>query len=130
MGPILPGPLTNALDAWRRGGGYLNLTRIEADLSPPRVAGAATLALDSDLQPIAAGTASLRGYDAFIDGLVAKNAVTPALGLAAKVALGATARPATDGSAEMEAHVPVTVQDGYLSIGPLKLLQLPRIIWQ
>jgi len=130
MGPILPGPITNALDAWRRRGGYLNLTRIEADLSPPQVSGAATLALDADLQPIAAGTATLRRYNDFIDGLVADSAVPPALGLAAKVALGAAARPAADGSQEMEARVPITVQDGYLSVGPVRLLALPRIIWQ
>jgi hypothetical protein len=130
MGPILPGPITNSLDAWRRRGGYLKLTRIEANLAPPEIRGAATIALDADLQPIAAGTATLRRYDDFIDGLVAESTVTPALGVAAKVALGATARPAADGSKELEAHVPVTVQDGYLSVGPVRLLALPRIIWQ
>jgi len=84
----------------------------------------------TSLQPIAAGTATLRRYDDFIDGLVADSAVPPALGLAAKVALGAAARPAADGSQEMEARVPITVQDGYLSVGPVRLLALPRIIWQ
>jgi hypothetical protein len=38
-------------------------------------------------------------------------------------------KPAEDGRPPT-ARLPITIQDGFLFVGPLKLAQMPRIVWQ
>ncbi len=130
VGRIPAGPIAESLAAWRDDGGALELTEVRAGWGALFLSGTGTLALDQRLQPLAAGTARLRDYVAALDALAAAGLLAPAQALAAKVALSATARPAADGSGEPEAEVPLTVQDGALYVGPLLLMQLPRIEWE
>ena len=127
-GSLPMGNLAQSLASWRDAGGTVELTDATADWGPLGVSGNATLALDRDLQPLAAGTAQIRGYAEAIDKAVDSGLMPFAEGVATKLALAATARPANGGSA-LEAHVPVTIQDGFLSVGPLKLMQMPHVEW-
>lgn len=131
VGWLPPGDLARSLRAWSEAGGIVDLARLDVtDWGPLSIAADGTLAFDAALQPIYAGTAALRGYAETIDSLAAAGMMSGGQAVAAKLALGATAKPAADGSGQREAHVPVTAQDGVLFAGPIKLLTLPRLDWR
>jgi hypothetical protein len=81
------------------------------------------------MQPLFAGTATVRGYSEAIDALAQAGLMPPNQATGAKIALAALAKPAEDGGPPA-VHLPLTIQDGFLYVGPLKLARMPRIIWQ
>jgi hypothetical protein len=91
------------------------------------VSGDGTVALDQRLQPVGAFSAVVRGYDEAVDAAVARGLMTPAQGTAVKVWLNARAEKDERG---LKVKLPLTIQDGFLSMGPVKLAQVPRIVWQ
>jgi hypothetical protein len=126
MGALPVGRITDSLSRWRDDGGTVELARLAADWGPLAVAGNGTLALDGALQPLFAASTAVRGYDKAIDAAVAGGYLAPGQAASAKIVLGAMARP-EDGAPTVK--VPLTIQDRVLSVGPLRLLQLPRIEW-
>jgi hypothetical protein len=132
VGTVPAAPLRPALSAWSQQGGYLDLMNISADPAdgfPPRFRGSASIALDSQLQPIVAGTVTVRDYAYVraIDRAVADAHMTPAQGTAAKLWLSAKAEKDNGG---LKVTLPLTIQDGFVSMGPIKLARMPRIEWQ
>jgi hypothetical protein len=120
--------LRDALAIWRDDGGTLELTRIVGYWGPLDLTGSATFALDAALQPIGAMSATIAGHEATIDALVAAGTVTPRDGSLAKILLAVLSKPSpVDGQPELTA--PLTLQDGYLWVGPARLLRLPVIVW-
>jgi hypothetical protein len=129
MGQIPPEPLPSALASWSRDGGYLEVTQFKADWETvARVNLEGSGALDPQLQPVAAMTARLYNYPDLIDWLATLGVLTSSQATATKFALAAKSRPNADG--RMEAQVPFTVQDGYVSVGAMKIAQVPRIEWR
>lgn len=131
MGRIPPEPLPHALAAWTEAGGYLTLVQLAGSwelLTDIDVEG--SFALDSNLQPIASMTATLRGYDSLIHWLRSIGTITTSQATAARLALGATARPSDDPNFAWESRLPLTIQDGFVSAGAIRLAQLPPIEWQ
>jgi aryl carrier-like protein len=126
MGALPVGRITDSLSRWRDDGGTVELARLAADWGPLAVAGNGTLALDDALQPLFAASTAVRGYDQAIDAAVAGGYLAPGQAASAKIVLGAMAQPADGGPT---VKVPLTIQDRVLSVGPLRLLQLPRIEW-
>ncbi len=110
-------------------GGVLQIQRFVANWGPLAVTAEGTLALDGQMQPLFAGTATVRGYSEAIDALVQARMMAPNQATGAKIALAAMAKPADDGGPPA-AKLPITIQDGFLFVGPLKLAQMPRIVWQ
>ena len=86
------------------------------------------MALDSALQPVAALTGTFTGYDETLEALAAAKLIKPGIARIGKFALGAMARPSSSGG-RPEIEAPVTLQDSWLYVGPIKLLQLPTIRW-
>jgi len=130
IGAIPAGPLRPALAAWTQQGGYLDLINISAhpaDGFPPRFEGSASIALDPQLQPLIAGTVTVHDYGPAIDRAVANGHMTPAQGTAAKLWLSAKAEK---DNGNLKVTLPLTVQDGFVSLGPIKLARMPRIEWQ
>jgi hypothetical protein len=127
-GRIPPGPLKLSLDEWRRAGGTVEIRRAEAKWGPLGTEGEGTLALDSRLQPMGAFTARLSGYGPALDNLVEAEWVRPTEAAAAKVVLNIIAKPGADGVSEVK--VPLTVQDGLVSVGPAQLMALPPVRWE
>jgi hypothetical protein len=130
MGQLPPESLPRALAAWSNNGGYLELTQFKANweaITELRIEGSA--ALDPQLQPVASMTTHLRNYSDLIDWLVSIGVLTPTQATATRFALAAKSRPVADGSLELEAQVPFTIQDGYLSVGATKIARVPRIVW-
>lgn len=127
IGSIPAGSLRDALAEWSRQGGYLDLTNISADASPPGINASAALALDPRLQPIGAGTVTLRDYIPGVDWVVQKGLMTKAEGVATKMWLSARAQ---DDNGALKVTLPITIQDGFVSLGAAKVAQLPPIRWQ
>jgi hypothetical protein len=128
-GPLQPGRPSESLAAWRDAGGVLQIRHVAAQWGPLAVAAEGTLALDGGMQPLFAGTATVRGYGEAIDALAQAGLVAANQAAGAKITLAALAKPAEDGGPP-EVKLPLTIQDGFLFVGPIKLAQLPRIIWQ
>jgi hypothetical protein len=128
-GRLQPGRPSESLAAWRDAGGVLQIQRFAADWGALAVIAEGTLALDGQMQPLFAGTAMVRGYSEAIDALVQARMMAPNQATGAKIALAAMTKPADDGGPPA-AKLPITIQDGFLFVGPLKLAQMPRIVWQ
>lgn len=129
-GAVPPAALTpEALDAWRQDGGDIDFRKLEFGHGDADVAAEGTLALDNDLQPIAAFTAKVSGFVETIDTLIGAGYVRPEDGRLAKAVLGFLARtPKGGGPPTLGAAV--SVQDRVVSVGPVKLLQLPYVRWE
>jgi hypothetical protein len=131
LGRVPPEPLTRALAAWSNDGGFLELTQFKVNWEAETDVNLnGSLALDQQLQPIGSMTARLRNYAALIDWLVSIGTISPGQGTTTKLALAAMSQPASDGTNAMEARVPLTIQNGFLSVGPAKVAQIPPIVWQ
>jgi hypothetical protein len=126
-GPMPSAPLPAALAAWSSEGGHLELTQFNANWeATTTVSGDGTVALDQRLQPVGAFSAVVRGYNEAVDAAVGRGVMTAAQGTAVKLWLNARAEKDDRG---FKVTLPLTIQDGFLSMGPIKLAQVPRIAW-
>lgn len=123
-GALPPGPLSEALAAWRDGGGTIEIRRVALRWGALAADGDGTLALDAENRPLGAFTAQIRGYAETIDALSASGAVRPRDGAAAKIVLNLLARQTEAGSV---LKVPLTAQDGRLTVAGFPLLRLPPL---
>ncbi|HEY7689553.1 MAG TPA: DUF2125 domain-containing protein [Dongiaceae bacterium] len=128
-GKLRPGRPSVSLAAWRDDGGVIQIQQATAVWGPLAISAEGTLALDTQMQPLFAGTAYAQGYNEAIDALAQAGYVELGQVTAAKIALAAMSKPAEDGRPPT-ARLPITIQDGFLFVGPLKLAQMPRIVWQ
>ena len=128
-GILQPGRPSESLAVWRDAGGVLQIQRFVANWGPLAITAEGTLTLDGQMQPLFAGTAIVRGYNETIDALAQAGMIELGQVTGAKIALAAMTKPADDGGPPA-AKLPITIQDGFLFIGPLKLAQMPRIVWQ
>ncbi|MBI3517723.1 MAG: DUF2125 domain-containing protein [Proteobacteria bacterium] len=122
MGAIPSGPPDQSVPAWRDDGGTVEVRRLTLSSSGIRVAANGTLALDNQLRPMGAATAAIRGFDAAIDRLTAAGSVNPRDAQLAKLLLSAIATPSAEG--ERVLNVPLTAQDGWFYVGPMRLTRL------
>ena len=127
-GAIPAGPRRDALAAWRADGGTLEVEKLDLGWGDLSVAANGTLALDEALQPEGALTATIRGYGAIIDALVASGAMKAGNAALANLTLGLLAKPGPDGVSQINA--PVTIQGGRLFIGPARVYRLPTFTWE
>jgi hypothetical protein len=128
MGAPPAGPLTDSLAAWRDAGGTLEIVRFNLATGPLDVQASGTLALDGDLQPIAALTARIRGFFATVDTLVGRGLVRSRDAAMAKVVLAALAKVPPEGGPPA-LSVPITIQERRFYAGPVALAELPRLDW-
>ena len=126
-GPVPRAATASALAVWRDGGGVVEIGKIALRRRRASVNGSGTVALDRDLQPIAALSLRIEGRGDLLRALVAHGAVEKrnagAIGLALQLLAGAG--KGRDGGTAL----PVTVQDRRLFLGPLSVMRLPRIDW-
>ncbi|WP_448206135.1 DUF2125 domain-containing protein [Azospirillum sp. sgz302134] len=121
-----PKPEPASLSAWSRDGGTVELDSLKLDWGPLKLAMNGTLALDGTLQPQAALTAEVRGFQAVLDAL--QGFFRPKELALARTMLTMLARPAEPGG-EPVLTAPVTVQNRSLFLGPLKVAALPPVVW-
>ncbi len=127
-GPIARGRRRRILEIWRDGGGTVEIERLGLRWRALAIDGEGTAALDAALQPIAALHLKIAGYRLLIDALADAGAVDPrnAPGLKSALDLLAFATPGGAG----RIGLPVTIQDQRLSLGPVPVLELPRLVWR
>lgn len=128
MEPLPAAPLRTALSAWSARGGTVEIESLALDWGGLQLRGDGTLALDADLQPLAAASVRLSGYNETVDALAAAGVISPRTAFMTKVILGTMGKNPPDGGPP-EIQVPLSVQEGRVFIGPVALLNLPRITW-
>lgn len=128
MGPLPDGPPRQAIPAWSAAGGDLELRDIELMWGGLWLRGDATLAFDRALQPLFAGSFAVANPGQVLDKLVAAGMLPPSTAMAAKIMFGALAATPPEGG-QPQVKLPLTIQDGYLSMGPIRLAALRPLDW-
>ena len=128
MGGLPPGDWRQALTAWRDGGGTVELIQSNLQWGALQLEANGTLALDTDLQPTAALSASIVDHAALVDAAVAAGMLPKKNATLVKLVLDLIAKRGNDRQTRLTA--PVTVQNGKLSIGRAEIGKVPRIEWK
>ncbi len=129
MGVMPPGPAREAAKAWRDDGGTVEVHRLHLEWGPLVIEAGGTLALDANLQPIGALSAIVRGFAETVDALVAGGVVQQNDATTAKQVLGLLAKAPKKGGPP-EITVPVTLQNGWIYVGPVSLARISQIHWE
>jgi hypothetical protein len=127
MGPVPTAPPRQAATAWRDTGGTLELERVGLRWGTLAVSGSGTMALDAELQPIGAFSGAIEGYDELMSVLVAAGRLRASDAGLARMALGFLAKPNPSGRPQIATSL--TIQDGQMLLGPVRLGPAPRIPW-
>ncbi len=125
MGSISGGPPLAALAAWSTDGGTVELDRVVLEWAPLAIEADGTMALDPALQPLIATNARIRGLGEFVVRLVQAGLIEPRMASAAEIMLAIMARPDTKGRPTLS--LPLTLQDGILSAGQIRLTRVPPL---
>lgn len=128
VGAVTPGRLQEALEIWRRGGGTLEVRRILLDWPPLSLDADGTVALDEDLQPIAAFSTRITGFSDTLSALETMGAIPRGQASSAQMVLNLLAKTPR-GSDRPELQVPLSVQDQRLSVGPFEVMDVPIVRW-
>ena len=128
-GPLPSGraPAARA-EAWRDGGGTLELRGLGLRWGPLGGLAAATLAFDEALQPMGAGTLRLSGAAEALEAMVEAGLVGRRAAATARGVLPLLSRPsAQDGTPEIE--VPLTLEDRTLSLARIPVMRFAPLEW-
>jgi hypothetical protein len=127
-GAFVPGPVTQALADWRDHGGTIELQQAHLQWDKLSADADGTLALDNDLQPLAAFSATVRGAEELVDAAVAAGSMRAQDSGIAKMVLGLIGTPGANGQKEVK--VPISAQNGKILLGPARIANLPHIDWR
>jgi hypothetical protein len=127
-GAVPSGKLPQALAAWRDAGGTVELDHLRLRWGGIGVTANGTLALDQNLQPIAAFSGGIEGFHTILTALVGAGQLDTEEAALAQIALSALARPGSDGKPQI--RTAFTIQDGKMFLGPVRLGAAPRIEWK
>ncbi len=116
------------LAAWRDDGGVIEISALEARYGSLQMVASGTMALDYQLQPLAAMSVKLHGYVPALDQLRAARVIGLREVTIAKLVLGALSRRESDGG-PATVRLPFNIRDGVLTAQGLKLLAIPPVIW-
>ena len=115
-------PFEAAMAAWRDAGGTVELRGLVVRWGPLDLTADGTLALDSELRPIGALSASIAGVDEAVASLLAEGSIGAAEAAAMRVAFNLFAR-ITSSSGD-RVNVPITAQDGRIFVGPVAVARI------
>ncbi len=116
------------LARWRDAGGTLEMDRIEVKYGALFVRANGTFAFDGDMQPVGAMTANIQGFFSTIKALRDAKLIRSRDATMANLVLGALSRRPDDGG-PASISLPLSLQDGKLSAGPIPLMTVPPIQW-
>jgi hypothetical protein len=120
--------ITHWAEAWRDGGGSLEITHLAMGWGPLGLTSSATLALDDQLQPMGSGNGRIVGYAETLDKLAAAGMLTKSAATAAKAVLSLMAGT-SDSDEPSSVDVPLTLQYRTLSMRQVPLVRLPEVDW-
>ena len=126
------GPLPAALEpepvaAWRDAGGFVDAHSLALDWGPVSIAGEGTVTLDELMRPLGAFSSRIVGFDALIDRLAAAGRMSEDAAAAARLAFALIAESPAGGGAPV-LTVPVTIQDGWLFAGPVRMFKVGPVM--
>jgi hypothetical protein len=127
-GAVPHGNLAQAATAWRDAGGTIEVDNLHVRWSGLGISANGTLALDRQLQPIAAFSGGIEGFGVILNALVAADQLTEEQAALVQIALTSLAKPGPDGQPQITA--PFTIQNGKMYFGPARLGKAPRIVWE
>ena len=128
MGAIPAGSARPAAAAWRDAGGTLEVDHFGLRWGELAITASGTAALDAELQPEAAFSGGVEGYDSLMTALVAAGRLRESDARLARLGLTLLARPGPDGRPEIRTSF--AIQNGQMFFGPAKLGPAPRINWE
>jgi len=114
-----------AIEAWRRGGGVVEIVASALDWGPAHARATGQVTLDEGMRPEGLLQAELQGYDETVAALEGARLIRPRDAATARIALGLLARPGPDGRNVVQ--LPVSAQGGALYLGPVRVLKLRPI---
>ncbi|MFD2264014.1 DUF2125 domain-containing protein [Lacibacterium aquatile] len=126
MGALPPGPPAVVLPAWRDEGGTIEMHELRAASGTVKLLGNATLALDRQMRPQAAGTLTAIGFPEAIERLTEAGLIEERDAKLSKLLLLALAKKDQE-TGLPSLSIPVTVQNGWFSAGPSQLFQVKPI---
>ncbi len=126
--PSLPMTPRERAEAWRAGGGTLDLQSATLRWGPLVGEMTMVLRLDAALQPVGNGRVMLERPGEVIASLAAAGAVDPRAAMTAQAVLGMVARPPEGGGAP-RVDVPVGIAGGVVSLARIPLLRLQPVTW-
>lgn len=121
--PVPNGTTPEALDAWRDASGVIDISRIAFLTDRLRVSGDGTVALDLNRRPEGAMTFVVHGADLFIDALTVQGRMSELARVGLRMAVSALEK--TDEEGNRTVTLPLTVQDGIVSLLGFKLFPVP-----
>jgi hypothetical protein len=127
QGPWESGGFRRALVAWRDAGGTIEVANAHVEWGGTIADLTGTLALDAAMQPEGAMTASVVGADKAVDAAVAAGALQQRYAGIAKSVLRAIS--AKDDTGADALHLPLTIQDQRVYVGPAAVAALPHVDW-
>lgn len=116
------------LSQWQQAGGQFDLRHFEMTRQALKVDGQGHFKLDETLQPELSIESSTRGYESFVQELMAAGIVPSVHAAAATGVLNSMAKQ-DEVTKENVATLTITVKNRLLSVGPLQVVRLPEIVW-
>jgi hypothetical protein len=123
---------SSKLASWRNQGGVLKIQNIFFEHGPIEIRGDGTLALNKELQPLAAFSFEVSGYLELIDRLQLSRLISlneARLARAILSMLTVSKKNEENKKSKKKVKFPLTIQDGYLYVGPLSLGRIPEFHW-
>lgn len=118
-----------AVNNWRQDGGTLEITWFQTVWGPLDFRATGTVTVDAQLRPLAAMTTEIRGYVEAVNALAEKNIISNSTAKTGQIALNLLAAASVDDTPPV-LTLPLTVQDGALYLGPIKLAQVPSLFFE
>lgn len=115
------------LALWRDAGGVVDVRALSIFWAPLDLRGNGAFALDRNLRPQGAASISAAGLPATLDQIVAMGRIKQSEASWIKLALIALAKPPAEGGAP-RVTAPLTIQNGAVSLGPLKIGRVGPVI--
>ncbi len=129
-GPVTTGArLPAVLEGWRAGGGAVEVRALEVNWPPVTAVGSGTAALDKNLQPEGAFTATFHGFMDVVDMLVTAGRMDNKQASMARGALMLLSNTPREGGAPY-IDLSLTLQNRKVYAGPLTLMEMPPITWR
>ncbi|MBT3989465.1 MAG: DUF2125 domain-containing protein [Rhodospirillaceae bacterium] len=127
IGHLQPSITVQNLAKWRDRGGIIEIELLDATYGTLKTHATGTLALDKNLQPLAAMSANFQGFFPAINKLKNAGYIRSGDAAMAKLVLGVLSR--RDNGGKRIISLPLTLQDGQFSAGPVPLMAVPAIDW-
>jgi hypothetical protein len=127
-GVVAPAPLRQMLNAWQQEGGAIELQSAHLQWDKLDIDANGTLALDEDLQPLAALTATVEGQNEIVDAAERSGAMPEGDAGLARVVLNMIAQQGDDGRKQIQ--LPISAQNRRLYLGPAAITKIPTIEWR